>query len=1005
MIPRVGCGFAAGFLLASSCGPLAASVPHYFVHKWQTDDGLPQNAVTAIVQTHDGYLWVGTYGGLARFDGVRFVVFDNGNTPEMHSSRVTSLYEDTQHNLWIGYETGELIRYRDQQFQPVKMVPAWNGRKIVAITEDRSGDIWLMGVDGTLARLKDGLILTPEASNASDVATLARDRRGRIWVLLSGRVSVLEGDRLVPAQFGPGPTNTFVQGICASGTGGLWVAGDGGVRKWKDHRWVENLGQPPWGMDTALAFIETRSGGLAAGFVDQGLYVILPGAAQLHFNRHNGLPSDWVPVLCQDREGDLWMGTRNGLVALRAGKVTVVNAPDQWQGRSAMSITASPSGALWIGTEGAGLYRLEDGQWRHFDAADGVSNAFVWSVSEDARGRLWAGTWGGGLLVQRGDRFERVPGLEDVVAPMPALLHVAPDDVWVGTGSGLLHYRAGKVKWYGVKEGLTFPDVRAVARDPDGTVWFGMLGGGLGRLREGTLRQFRKADGLSSDFVQCLRRDSDGALWIGTFGGGLSRLKGGRFATVGTSRGLPNNFICDIEDDGRGNFWVSSHGGIFRVNKQELNRCADGTIDSVHCLTYDTADGMPTLECSGGFQPAGCRTSDGRLWFPTSRGLVVVDPEEVKTNQLPPPVLIEELLVGGKPMTFRAADSRPLRIPPGNNRIGFHYTALSFAAPEKVRFKCRLEGLETEWEDAGKKRSVDYAFVPPGDYTFRVIACNNDGVWNDTGAALSFTLLPQFWQTSWFLALAGAVIMSGISGGVWFATRQRMRRKVERLERQRAVERERARIAKDIHDDLGASLTRITMLSQSAQGDLDNPSQAAANLDRIYGTARELTRAMDEIVWAVNPQHDTLDSLASYLGRFAQDFLGSAGVRCRLDVPVHLPAWPVTAEVRHNLFLAFKEALHNVLKHAAASEVRVSLVLQTPGFVLAVEDNGGGFAPDAAEVVLRADPDRPAHGNGLANMRRRLEEIGGRCEIHSTPRQGTKIRFLVPVSVHGSEAN
>jgi signal transduction histidine kinase len=594
--------------------------------------------------------------------------------------------------------------------------------------------------------------------------------------------------------------------------------------------------------------------------------------------------------------------------------------------------------------------------------------------------------------MRQNDRFAPPPGFEKLNVPMLALLHAGDDDTWVGTENGLLHGHSGKVESFGRDQGLVFPDVRAVARDRDGTVWFGMLGGGLGMVKNGMVKQLRKVNGLSSDFVQCLHLDTDGSLWIGTFGSGLNRLKDGKFSSISTMQGLPNDVICDIEDDGYGKYWFSSHGGIFSVSRKLLNECADGATNSVFCVTYDKGDGLPTLECSGGFQPAGCITPDGRIWFPTSKGLAMLDPESQGINLLPPPVVIEDLLVDGQPVTNNVLPGTPLRIPPGRNRFEFRYTGLSLVSPTKVRFKYRLEGLESEWVDAGTKRTANYSFIPPGDYTFHVIACNNDGIWNDTGTAWTITVLPHFWQSWWFRALSGGIAAAAIGSVVWLATRRRMRRKLERLERQQAVERERARIAKDIHDDLGASLTRITLLSQSARGELDHPAMAATSLDRIYGIARELTRAMDEIVWAVNPKHDTLDSLVSYLGRFAQDFLAAANVSCRLDVSPQLPAWPLMAEVRHNLFLAFKEALHNAVKHAGATEVQVSLVLHAPTFVLAVEDNGRGFAPEDP-----ARSNRFVHGNGLSNMQRRLTEIGGLCQIQSIPGSGTRIHFIVPV--------
>jgi signal transduction histidine kinase len=341
------------------------------------------------------------------------------------------------------------------------------------------------------------------------------------------------------------------------------------------------------------------------------------------------------------------------------------------------------------------------------------------------------------------------------------------------------------------------------------------------------------------------------------------------------------------------------------------------------------------------------------------------------------------------------SDAGPLKVPPGRHRIEFEYTGLSFVAPEKVRFKYRLNNFDTEWADAGTKRVASYDYIPPGIYSFQVTACNNDGVWNNTGASLKFEVLPYFWQTTWFRVLGGLATMLAAGGAVWFDTRRRMRRRLERAERQRDVERERSRIARDIHDDLGASLTRIAMLSQSDRGEMQLPESVARNLDRIFTTAREVTSALDEIVWAVNPRHDRLDSLANYLSRFAYEYLSVAEVRCRLDLPLHLPTLPVTAEVRHNLFLAFKEALHNIVKHAAANEVRVELKLEAAQLALQVADNGRGFDLVGSDGGSAAG--RLACGNGLANMRRRLVEIGGACEIHSERGRGTTVAFTVPL--------
>lgn len=981
--------------------PTVAS-PNYFVRAWQAEQGLPQNKVTAVVQTHDGYLWVGTYSGLARFDGVHFAVFDENNTPQMRSSRVTSLFETADGTLWIGDESGQVTQYKNGHFKVVVFHPAWAGGKIYDMASDESGEVWAMNGEGQLARVRDGLVLNPEAGPVAKLVDMTRSVQGVIWVARDGRVSVLEHGHLRLLQLSgvEGTTYPYVQGIGASRDGGLWIASDERIRKWKDGKWVEDLGNAPWGWIPVTRLLETTSGALAVGTADQGLYLVFPDQPEkpLHFDHTTGaFSSDWVISLCEDREGDLWVGTGGGgLAILHPSNIETVSPLDQWQNRSVLSVCPGSNGALWVGTEGAGLYCLQSGNWTHFGTAQGILNYYVWSLAEDSQGRMWAGTWGGGLFVQNGDRFEFAPGMEKVTMPMPALLRARDGGLWIGTAAGLLHYQAGKTNWFTESEGQPLRDVRTVAEDSQGVIWFGMAGDGLARLKDHHIQRFRATNGLSSDFIECLHFDKAGTLWIGTFGGGLDRYKNGHFTAINRKQGLPNSVIGDIEEDGQGFFWLSSHDGIIRASEAELNRCADGKTNEVHCQTYGINDGLPTIECSEGLQPAGCKTPDGRLWFPTSKGLVVVNPLDVETNPLPPPVAIEAMRVDDQPVAEKSVGV-PIKVPPGRHRFEFQYTGLSFVDPEKVRFKYRLNGFETEWVSAGTKRTVNYTYIPPGHYSFQVVACNNDGVWNETGASVPFSVLPYFWQTLWFRILAWTMIIAGSGGLVWFDTRRRMRRKLERLEWQRAVEHERARIAHDIHDDLGAHLTRISMLSESARGELDNPEQAAAGLNQIYDTARELTRAMDEIVWAVNPRHDTLEGLASYLEKFAQDLLAAAGIRCRLDMPMEFPPWRLTADLRHNLFLAFKEALHNVVQHSAASETYIRLGAGTASFELIVEDNGRGFTPGAKRENPPDGSIRLSTGNGLENMTRRMAEIHGSCHIQSAPGQGTKVIFTVPL--------
>ena len=986
-------------------GATNASVSDYSIDVWQTEQGLPQDSVTSIVHTRDGYLWLGTYNGLVRFDGVRFKIFNTGNTPEFGDSRITSLFEDAAGTLWIGHETGDLTQLRAGKFSAVSLGTNWPGGGIWAMGTDADGILWMFSRHGALLSLQNEKLLTLNTGSVDNLPSFVKDKNGELWVVRGSLLGTLKKGRLSPLPPDAQPDTSDVNRACASRDGGLWLTGGGRVRKLSSQGTVVDRGAAPWNQDLVTALLETKSGDLLVGTLRRGLFLLSPDGTSLHFTRQNGLSHDWVLDLCEDRERNLWVGTGGGgLNVLRRRKVEMVRAPDDWQGRAILSVTPNAQGGLWVGTEGAGLYRLEQGEAKPYTETNGLGNFFIWSLLEDYRHELWVGTFSGGLFIHHDGRFEFPKGLEDPTAIIFALYQDQQGAMWVGTQSGLARYSNGQCTWFTRKEGLVLPDVRVITEDAAGTIWFGMSGGGLGRLKDGNLTQFRRKDGLTNDFVWSLLAEKDGTLWVGTFGGGLCRLRNGRFATISTHEGLPNNVICHIMDDGQGNFWISSYGGIFRVSKNELNQCADGQLEAVNYVAFGEAEGLSTLECSGGFQSAGCQTPDGKLWFPTIKGLAVVDPANVRINPFPPPVLVEEVAVDDQllplPVSGKASSpAAPLQIQPGKHRLEFRYTGLCLAAPEKVRFKYRLDGLEPDWVDVGTRRVAYYSYLKPGNYTFRVIACNNDGIWNDSGSTLAITVLPRFWQTWWFTSGALLAGIGVVASSVRYIIRRRLYKKMEILERQRALENERSRIAKDIHDDLGASLARIMFLSQSNRSEGEDSQQLVTRLGTVYLAARELTRTMDEIVWAISPHHDTLDSLVNYLGKFAQDFLNVAGIRCRLIVPIQLPAWPLTAEVRHSLFLAFKESLHNVVKHASATEVRVSLTLAESGFSAVIEDNGIGF--DSARVGLAAmvkDPLRIASGNGLTNMRKRIEGIGGECQVDSAPGKGTRVKFVVRVS-------
>src|SRR5581483_1351153 len=718
---------------------------------WQAEERAgEQNPITAILQSTEGYLWLGTYHGLVRFDGVRSVVFDSGNTPGLQNGLITSLLESADGVLWIGHETGQLTRFSDGHFEPVQLKETWPGGTIESITADEDGALWLLNDSGMLFRLADGKTASvPGGATPTRKAALARSRSGELWIVCGGKVSVLEHGQVRPCVLEGEAAGEYFERVLPAQDGGVWMLGNQHLRKWRDGRWTaEALGCPP-APGAVSTLLETRSGAVLAGTLREGLFLFNPNGETFHFSRTNGLSHDWVRALCEDREGNIWVGTAAGLDGLRARKVQMLTAPDFFQGCGVLSFALAGNDAAWIGTEGAGLYHYQSGRWAAFTENSGISNLFVWSVLETRDKQLFIGTWGGGLFLKQGERFECPGVLRQITAPVVSLHQGAQGELWIGTTIGLYRYQSGEVTRIAGKERLSFPDVRAIGETPDRTLWLGLSGGGLARLRGDSIQQYTKRDGLGSDFVICLYADPDGTLWIGTSDNGLTRLKDGRFFNLSSKQGLSSAVICQLAEDGAGNLWMGTHAGILRASKADLNRCADGDISSVHCFGYGKAEGLASLTCSGGFHPGSARSTDGRIWLPTTKGLAIVDPASVRTNNAVPPVVIEEMLADGAPVDLHPNGSRMpnkhdrsavVEIGPGKQKFEVRYTGLSFSSPDKVRFQYRLRGLEEQWIDAGTKRVAEYSYLRPGRYRFQVIACNNDGLWNEHGASLAFSV-------------------------------------------------------------------------------------------------------------------------------------------------------------------------------------------------------------------------------------------------------------------------
>ena len=486
------------------------------------------------------------------------------------------------------------------------------------------------------------------------------------------------------------------------------------------------------------------------------------------------LGSDVVSAVLEDREGNLWIGTQGvGLVRLRDGTFTPYGLPEGLGDENLLPVMEDREGSLWLGSFGGGLFRYSGGAFTNFTTRDGLSSDVVLSLAEGAGGTLWIGTDGGGLVRRRSGRFTRFGAREGLPSDRVAALVEDAGGLWIGTlGGGLARMRDGKIE--PVPPPRNRPkqeNVQSLTEASDGSLWLGTDGGGMARLANGEWTVFTTKDGLPGDAVFSIVEDATRDLWIGTESG-LARLREGKLAAVTTRQGLSDGGVSQIVDDG-GHLWFSNNKGVFRVSKAEMNDVMAGRKERVEPKAFGRSDGMRSNECNGGGQPAGWKSRDGRLWFPTVRGLVSVNPREVRTNGLPPSVVLESISVDGK----RVAALPDRTAPPGQGNLEIQYTALSFVEPAKMRFQYKLEGFDADWIDAGTRRVAYYTHAPPAHYRFRVRACNNDGVWNVEGAELSFTLRPHFYQTTWFLVLCAAA--AGLAGWATY------RRRIRELERRR----------------------------------------------------------------------------------------------------------------------------------------------------------------------------------------------------------------------------
>jgi len=962
-------------MLAAFAG-LAANAPDrtaYGVDFWRESDGLAQSRIRAIVQTRDGYIWLGTDGGLVRFNGDRFTEF-TVQSGDLRDNEVWSLKEDRDGVLWIGTYGGGLTRLQDGHFRTFTTADGLPDDVVMAIEQDPEGNIWLRTPQG-LARWRDGRLSRVQTEDGlSDVhatAIAANAPGGPLFATRSG-IYRFRSERFELA-FTPAAQYGFAEQLISSRDGALWIGFSSGVivRRVEDRSVVMPLRESARGQIHRI--YEDPNGGIWAA-VGKGLNKLEAGTFQ-PVRVESGAPAmGSVYSVLMDREGGVWLGLQsNGVARLRVSQLTAVAEEDGLPDDRARSVYQDSRGRVWMGTAD-GLAQYSDGVVRKARDRGAATLWDVRSIAEDAAGNLWISA-GKDLLEMKGGGFERVAGWNGKYE-IEVVYKDAAGNMWIGTdGAGLFRYSGGRFTNYTTNEGLGSNHVRGIIADRAGALWISTFGNGVSRFSDGRFTTINSRSGLAGDRVVAMHEDEEGALWFATRQG-LTRLDHGSFFTWKSSSGLASAFVYSIVDDGAGNFWFSSAEGIFRVSKKELRAFARGELARVNSVAYDERDGMKTRAGNLGNQPAAWRTTGGQMLFSTMRGVVVVDPARLASDDFVPPVSIERAIVNGHEELL----GDHARVPLGQGNLEIHYTALSYSAPGKLRFRYMLENFDKDWIDAGNRRFTYYANLPPGKYRFRVAASRAGGNWTEARNVFAIDFTPPFYRTPLFVVVAAACVFLFAAFMYWLHMH-------EVRERYAAVLAERNRISRDIHDTLSQNLAGIALQLDSVHMQLPDVSpglrqsiEEACSLTR-YSLA-EARRAI------VDLRSDDLETC--HLEEALPELAGRVAPALKTRVEVIGTPRRINPVAERNLLRIIQEALTNSARHAGVCNVEVELRYAPDLLALRVRDDGNGFEP------AKTGGTESGHF-GLVGMRERAERIGGHLTLDSKPGAGTELRVEVPL--------
>jgi ligand-binding sensor domain-containing protein/signal transduction histidine kinase len=969
-------------LLLISAGTLAAldssrTLTQYVHRIWTVQQGLPNGTIYDIWQTQDGFLWLGTQTGLVRFDGVRYTPAETIFSGVPDNLWIRAGFEDERHALWVGTVDAGIFRFQDGRAEQFSARNGMPSDTVLCMVQVPGGGLWACTANG-LVHLSDGKIQvsrTREDPAPNIVRAACMAAGGKLWVGGDDPAIYLKnGDGFDAIPLHAIPSDASVRAIACSGDS-IWVGTTAGLVKVTgatQHLYTQKDGLVD---DGVLSLHEGGDGSLWVG-TRSGFSRLRNGEFE-SFRPQDGLSQSSVSSIYEDREGSLWVGTKHGLNQFVDGRAIPYTTNEGLPSNAAGPLFQDGTGGIWVGTLDAGLARFDGRHFATQTVHQGLASNTILALADAGDGALWAGTAGGLNLLRNGhvaDVYSRKSGL-----PSDEVRALRRDSgtLWVGTAAGVAAFKDGK---FTIPKGASSDAVIALGVDREGRPLYSTEHG-LFRVAGSAVQEIAPG-GVSLRSVDAIYRDPEGLVWLGTNGNGL-RLLDERTAETKITPflmrdGMFDSEIYGIVPDEQGNFWMSCSKGIFSVVRSDLLRFAAGGLKKISSTQYSPTDALRVIECKPGVQPGLWRMDNGRIWFSTIRGLIVLDPAHLQRKVPPPPVVIENPIVNGQ----TEIPARIGGLAPGQKSLEFNYTGLSYLAPTRITFRYILDNYDKNWIDAGMRREAFYTNLPPGKYRFRVTACNVDGLCNEAGSAVEFSLAPHYWQQPWFLF--SLAVLTALTG--WLAYQIRIRHLRERYD---LIVAERSRIARELHDTLIQGFSGITMAMQALAGRLRSSEERGTLEEIIHDAAsclRETRRSVAGLRGSRGPEPSL--SLASAIAAAARQITETKDVKLKLRLDKGPPGIP--AEVEYNLLRIASEAVSNSVKHSGARMIEVMLKTSAEALHLTVSDDGVGFEPSENGHL------RPGH-YGLIGMKERAAQIGAEFEFESAPGRGTTVSVVAPI--------